>query len=101
MEKKETKASFSYRENDVNHELTVYSISNGFILETYKSWYEGTGDKKEYKSSTEKTYYKDNPLGKIIDSKNKTNKKDKSKDTLEGLKGAMDKMNAVRGLFNM
>lgn len=99
MESKNERTSFSYREGDTNYELTVYSISNGFILETYKSWYEGEGDKKEYKSSTDKTYFKENPLNTI--KKEKIKEPTKAESTLSGLKSALDKMAAVKGMVKI
>ncbi len=92
MEEKEYKSErYSLSKDGKTYEVSVREISNGYITCVYESWYEGEGDKKEYKSKSTDTYYKENPFGKSM---LKEEKEDKI-DPVKGLKEFMNKINPL------
>lgn len=84
--------TYRMSKDDKTHEITVKMISNGYIVCKYTSWYEGEGDKKEYKSENVETYYKENPFE---ESEKKKDKEDIA-DVVKDLKAFMEKNNPVK-----
>jgi len=84
---------YSYSKDGVSYRVSCKEIENGHIVCIYKSWEEGEGSKKEYKSENTETYYKENPFGEDFE-------KDEEKDeihTMKGLKEFMQKLNPLIG----
>jgi len=82
--------SYTYSKDGKSYEVTCKEISNGYVVCIYESWYEGEGDKKEYKSKSTDTYYKENPFDKESKKEEKT-----EFDPIKGLKEFMNKMNPL------
>lgn len=89
MENKETR--YSYSKNGVDYSICCKEISNGYVLRIYKNWYEGEGDKKEWKSEEKETYYKENPL----DEKSEKEEVKDDKSVLKSLSSFMEKINPL------
>jgi hypothetical protein len=87
MEDKEYKTErYSLSKDGKTYEVSCKEITNGFIVCIYESWYEGEGDKKEYKSKSTETYYKENPFGNSM-------VKEEKEDTMDIVKGLQSFMN--------
>lgn len=92
MENKSECTRYSYQKDGVSYNIKVEKISNGYLVCMEKSYYEGEGEKKEWKYEETKTYYEKNPLE---EKENKEEKKEDSNSVIKGLNSFMEKMNPL------
>ena len=87
--KENGKTTYTIREsydNNESKELRVREAENGFIISIEHSYYEGEGEKRNWKCDTKEYISKDNPLDNIK-TKEEKKKETTTKDIVDSISG--------------
>ena len=84
------KTTYTIREsydNDESKTLNVREVENGFVVRIEHSYYEGDGDKRQWKCDDKEYISKDNPLDKVKTPKEEEKKEMTSSDIAGTISG--------------